>query len=163
MKLAAFVIAVTLGIAAAFGAAPARAGDVSIGFGFSVGSGGGYVGHSGYRSGYRWRRPHGHGRYHRHRGHRRPHWRRHHRRHDHGPTVIYSYEYAKDYDGSVDYEGAPDYPDMSVQSTTVTKAAKDNDYCREFIRDVIIDGKTVQAYGRACRQEDGSWKVVSED
>ncbi len=33
--------------------------------------------------------------------------------------------------------------------------------CREYQHTVTIDGKTEQAYGRACRQPDGSWKIVN--
>jgi surface antigen len=33
-------------------------------------------------------------------------------------------------------------------------------YCREFQTTVVIGGQNQQAYGRACRQPDGSWKVV---
>lgn len=33
-------------------------------------------------------------------------------------------------------------------------------YCREFQQTVTIGGKTQQAYGTACRQPDGTWKVV---
>jgi surface antigen len=32
--------------------------------------------------------------------------------------------------------------------------------CREFTLDAQIGGKTAQIYGAACRQSDGSWKVV---
>src|SRR5215467_10849182 len=32
-------------------------------------------------------------------------------------------------------------------------------YCREFQSDVVIDGKPDKAWGTACRQPDGSWKV----
>jgi len=32
-------------------------------------------------------------------------------------------------------------------------------YCREFRSNVTIDGKPDKAYGTACRQPDGSWKV----
>jgi surface antigen len=32
-------------------------------------------------------------------------------------------------------------------------------YCREFQSDVILGGKSEKAYGTACRQPDGSWKV----
>jgi len=32
--------------------------------------------------------------------------------------------------------------------------------CREFTLDAIIGGKTQQVYGTACRQQDGSWKVI---
>ncbi len=33
--------------------------------------------------------------------------------------------------------------------------------CREFQQTVTIDGRTERAYGTACRQSDGSWKIVS--
>ena len=32
--------------------------------------------------------------------------------------------------------------------------------CREFTIDASIGGKTEQIYGTACRQADGSWKVI---
>jgi surface antigen len=32
-------------------------------------------------------------------------------------------------------------------------------YCREFQSHVTVDGKPDRAYGTACRQPDGSWKV----
>jgi len=33
-------------------------------------------------------------------------------------------------------------------------------YCREFHQTVTIGSKTEQAYGTACRQPDGTWKVM---
>lgn len=33
-------------------------------------------------------------------------------------------------------------------------------YCREYQTTVVVGGKTEQAYGTACRQPDGSWKVT---
>lgn len=33
--------------------------------------------------------------------------------------------------------------------------------CREYQSTVTVGGKTEQAYGTACRQPDGSWKVVN--
>lgn len=33
--------------------------------------------------------------------------------------------------------------------------------CREFQQTVTVGGKTEQAYGTACRQADGSWKIVN--
>ena len=33
-------------------------------------------------------------------------------------------------------------------------------YCREYRQTVTIGGKTQEAYGSACRQPDGSWKIV---
>ena len=33
-------------------------------------------------------------------------------------------------------------------------------YCREFQQTVTVGGKTQDAYGTACQQPDGSWKIV---
>jgi surface antigen len=33
-------------------------------------------------------------------------------------------------------------------------------YCREFQQTVTVGGHTEQAYGTACRQPDGSWKIL---
>ena len=35
-------------------------------------------------------------------------------------------------------------------------------YCREFYETVTIGGKTEDAYGIACRQPDGSWRIVQQ-
>jgi surface antigen len=35
-------------------------------------------------------------------------------------------------------------------------------YCREFQQTIMVGGQTQNAYGTACRQPDGSWKVVSQ-
>jgi surface antigen len=32
--------------------------------------------------------------------------------------------------------------------------------CREYVLDAVIGGRTEQVYGTACRQADGSWKIV---
>ncbi len=34
------------------------------------------------------------------------------------------------------------------------------DYCREFHQTVTIGGRTEEAYGVACRQPDGTWRIV---
>lgn len=34
-------------------------------------------------------------------------------------------------------------------------------YCREYQMEAVIAGKPQHTYGTACRQPDGSWKVVS--
>jgi surface antigen len=33
-------------------------------------------------------------------------------------------------------------------------------YCREYLQSVVIGGQQQQAYGTACRQPDGSWKII---
>lgn len=35
-------------------------------------------------------------------------------------------------------------------------------YCREFQQNIIVGGRTEQAYGTACRQPDGAWRLVPE-
>ena len=33
------------------------------------------------------------------------------------------------------------------------------EYCREYQTTVTVGGKTESAYGTACRQPDGSWRI----
>jgi len=33
-------------------------------------------------------------------------------------------------------------------------------YCREYQQEIVIGGKVQQGYGQACRQPDGSWKII---
>lgn len=33
-------------------------------------------------------------------------------------------------------------------------------YCREFLQTVTVGGRSEQAYGTACRQPDGAWRIV---
>jgi surface antigen len=35
-------------------------------------------------------------------------------------------------------------------------------YCREYQQTIVVGGQTQQAYGTACRQPDGTWKIVSQ-
>lgn len=34
-------------------------------------------------------------------------------------------------------------------------------YCREYQQTITVGGKTEAAYGKACRQPDGTWKIVN--
>ena len=46
---------------------------------------------------------------------------------------------------------------------TVTPGAvyqESGQYCREFQQTIVVGGQQQQGYGRACRQPDGSWKIV---
>ncbi len=56
-------------------------------------------------------------------------------------------------------------PNNSNAQGTVTPVETyqrdDGTYCREFQQTVTIGGKTEEAYGTACRQPDGSWKIQS--
>ena len=53
----------------------------------------------------------------------------------------------------------------SGNSGTVTPTREGRDQnggtCREYRSTVNVGGKTEEAYGTACRQADGSWKIVN--
>lgn len=53
-------------------------------------------------------------------------------------------------------------PDSGHSGTvTPTRTYYDNNQpCREYQTTVTIDGQTEKAFGTACRQADGSWRVV---
>ena len=54
-------------------------------------------------------------------------------------------------------------PDGTVSgqvTPTRTYQIAGGQYCREYQQTVVIDGQTQQAYGRACRQPDGSWQTA---
>ncbi|MEW5703428.1 MAG: RT0821/Lpp0805 family surface protein [Pseudomonadota bacterium] len=55
----------------------------------------------------------------------------------------------------------PDSGNTGTITPTRTYQANNNRYCREFQQTVTVGGNTEQAYGTACRQEDGSWEIVS--
>ena len=43
---------------------------------------------------------------------------------------------------------------------TQTHMSATNQPCREFVQYVLIGGVERQAYGTACRQADGSWRII---
>lgn len=58
----------------------------------------------------------------------------------------------------------PDRRRQTYGSVTPTSRAyphRGYRYCREYQQKITVDGKTERAYGRACRQPDGSWKIVN--
>lgn len=55
-------------------------------------------------------------------------------------------------------------PDTGNQGTiTPTREGRSSDgsTCREYQQTVTIGGKTEKAYGTACKQPNGSWKIVN--
>ncbi len=44
---------------------------------------------------------------------------------------------------------------------TKTIEVAEGRYCREYTTTAVIGGKTQSTYGKACRQPDGSWRLVS--
>jgi surface antigen len=53
---------------------------------------------------------------------------------------------------------------QSGNSGTVTPGqyykSDSGQYCREFSQNITVGGKTQRGYGTACRQPDGSWRIV---
>ena len=126
--------------------------------GLSVGSGHGYYGG---------RRNFGHRRHYR-RGHRRNYG---HRRH--GSSRYFSgfsyyasprtYYYYSPYQRAPVYYGVPVQPAPPAGTITAERTAPKStrqSYCREFTKKIIIDGAEQLAYGTACRQPDGTWRIV---
>lgn len=55
----------------------------------------------------------------------------------------------------------PDSGHSGSVTPTRTVARADGSVCRDYETTVTIDGRTETAVGRACRQYDGTWKVVN--
>ena len=55
----------------------------------------------------------------------------------------------------------PDNGHTGTVMPTRTYQNPQGQYCREFTQDVTVGGQQHQAYGTACRQPDGSWKIVN--
>ena len=66
-------------------------------------------------------------------------------------------------------ETAPDgtkihWNDADRQYTVTPQNTRQNEsgqYCREYQMETQVGGKAQQVYGKACRQPDGAWKIVS--
>lgn len=59
------------------------------------------------------------------------------------------------------YWSNPDSGNEYSMTPTRTWQNDTGQYCREYTSDVVVGGRRETAYGTACRQPDGSWKVVS--
>ena len=55
----------------------------------------------------------------------------------------------------------PDTGNDYSMTPTRTYQSDTGQYCREYMTDVVVGGRRETVYGTACRQPDGSWKVVS--
>jgi len=57
-------------------------------------------------------------------------------------------------------------PDTRTQYTvtpvrTYTASTPTREYCREYNIDINVGGRSERGYGTACRQPDGSWKIIN--
>ena len=55
----------------------------------------------------------------------------------------------------------PDNGHKGTVTPIKTFQSSSGQYCREFQSDVTIGDQNEKAYGTACRQPDGSWRIVS--
>lgn len=55
----------------------------------------------------------------------------------------------------------PDTKSQVTVTPTRTYEVADNQHCREYTTEVQVGGQTQSAYGTACRQPDGSWRVTN--
>lgn len=53
----------------------------------------------------------------------------------------------------------PDSNNSGSITPTSTYQAQNGQYCREYEQTITVSGETRQAFGTACRQSDGIWKV----
>ncbi len=55
-------------------------------------------------------------------------------------------------------------PDSGNSGTVIPQPAYQSpagQYCREYQQQITVGGKTESAHGTACRQPDGSWRIVN--
>ena len=55
----------------------------------------------------------------------------------------------------------PDSGNSGTFTPTKTYQSYSGENCREFESSIFVDGNEETATGQACRQEDGTWKVMS--
>ncbi len=56
----------------------------------------------------------------------------------------------------------PDNEHYGTVTPVRTYQTASGTYCREYQQSVVIDGRQERAYGTACRQPDGSWRIVNQ-
>ncbi len=54
----------------------------------------------------------------------------------------------------------PDTGHTGTFTPTNTYQTNTGQYCREYQQTVTVGGKMQEGYGTACRQPDGSWKII---
>lgn len=55
----------------------------------------------------------------------------------------------------------PDSGNSGTYTPVKTYQTDNGQYCREFQQTITVGGRTEDAYGTACRQPDGSWKIAN--
>lgn len=55
----------------------------------------------------------------------------------------------------------PDSGNYGTITPTRTYQSTAGTYCREYQQTIFVDGEQHQAYGTACRQPDGTWRIAN--
>lgn len=83
------------------------------------------------------------------------------------PIYSYGYPYGNPY-GYPYYGPPPVYPEPAQSLPPVpqnqpsyTASQEEPAYCREYSKKIIVNGKEEVAYGTACLQDDGSWRIMN--
>jgi surface antigen len=63
-------------------------------------------------------------------------------------------------DGTTSTWQNPNSGNSGFSYPTKTSIMADGTPCREFTATIVIGGENQQGYGTACRQPDGSWKII---
>ena len=74
-------------------------------------------------------------------------------------TAQNSFETAKT--GQTQSWSNPDSGHSGTITPIKTYQTQSGQYCREFTQTIQVGGKKEQGYGTACRQPDGTWKIIS--
>lgn len=83
------------------------------------------------------------------------------------PIYSNGYPYGRPY-GYPYYGPPPAYPEPAQSLPPVTQgqpsysaSQEQAEYCREYTKTVLVDGKEETAYGTACLQDDGRWRIMN--
>ena len=55
----------------------------------------------------------------------------------------------------------PDNGNEGTVTPVRTYQRNDGSYCRDFTQTITVDGEFEEASGTACRQADGTWRMIS--
>ena len=69
-------------------------------------------------------------------------------------------EYGRSYDWRNPYNGDYGYMSPVRDYDEGYRCGYDGSQCREFRQTIYIDGRRADGYGTACRDSDGSWRIV---
>lgn len=63
--------------------------------------------------------------------------------------------------GTVSTWRNPDSGNSGTVTPVRTYKTSGGQYCREYQQTVVVGGQSQSAYGTACRQPDGTWKIIN--